>query len=187
MVLFCLAALIFPTGFYVSEVGGQPYKLPNSTVVGSSYVLFVLSIFFTIVGLLFAGKVCLPGWQKASSLMCWLQGTELCAIPGVLFLKKWKTCSETNWLTDDKNLYALCLDLCIRDGLHHWCQHSYLFGIVFYCSLFLKIPVWVCFFNVTLVIVILNVLACENSYLNTVHIFLAEKYKQVTMNIACRS
>ncbi|XP_060794896.1 uncharacterized protein C16orf52 homolog A-like [Neoarius graeffei] len=61
MVLFCLAALIFPTGFYVSEVGGQPYKLPNSTVVGSSYVLFVLSIFFTIVGLLFAGKVCLPG------------------------------------------------------------------------------------------------------------------------------
>ncbi|XP_026770317.1 uncharacterized protein C16orf52 homolog A isoform X1 [Pangasianodon hypophthalmus] len=61
MVLFCLAALIFPTGFYISEVGGQPYKLPNSTVVGSSYVLFVLSIFFTIVGLLFAGKVCLPG------------------------------------------------------------------------------------------------------------------------------
>lgn len=61
VVLFCLAALIFPTGFYVSEVGGQPYKLPNSTVVGSSYVLFVLSIFFTIVGLLFAGKVCLPG------------------------------------------------------------------------------------------------------------------------------
>ncbi|KAM9463031.1 uncharacterized protein C16orf52 homolog A-like [Clarias gariepinus] len=61
MVMFCLAALIFPTGFYISEVGGQPYKLPNSTVVGSSYVLFVLSIFFTIVGLLFAGKVCLPG------------------------------------------------------------------------------------------------------------------------------
>lgn len=56
-----MAALIFPIGFYISEVGGQPYKLPNNTVVGSSYVLFVLSIFFTIVGLLFAGKVCLPG------------------------------------------------------------------------------------------------------------------------------
>lgn len=62
VVLFCMAALIFPMGFYIKEVGGQPYKLPNNTVVGSSYVLFVLSIFFTIVGLLFAGKVCLPGW-----------------------------------------------------------------------------------------------------------------------------
>lgn len=62
MILFCMAALIFPIGFYINEVGGQPYKLPNNTVVGSSYVLFVLSIFFTIVGLLFAGKVCLPGW-----------------------------------------------------------------------------------------------------------------------------
>ncbi len=63
VVLFCMAALIFPVGFYINQVGGQPYKLPNNTVVGSSYVLFVLSIFFTIVGLLFAGKVCLPGWH----------------------------------------------------------------------------------------------------------------------------
>lgn len=61
VVLFCTAALVFPLGFYMAEVGGQPYKLPNNTVVGSSYVLFVLSILFTIVGLLFAGKVCLPG------------------------------------------------------------------------------------------------------------------------------
>lgn len=61
VILFCMAAFIFPIGFYINEVGGQPYKLPNNTVVGSSYVLFILSIFFTIVGLLFAGKVCLPG------------------------------------------------------------------------------------------------------------------------------
>ncbi|XP_037836912.1 uncharacterized protein C16orf52 homolog A isoform X2 [Kryptolebias marmoratus] len=61
MVLFCMAALVFPMGFYISEIGGQPYKLPNNTMVGSSYVLFILAIFFTIVGLLFAGKVCLPG------------------------------------------------------------------------------------------------------------------------------
>lgn len=65
VILFCMAALIFPIGFYINEVGGQPYKLPNNTVVGSSYVLFVLSIFFTIVGLLFAGKVCLPGWRMS--------------------------------------------------------------------------------------------------------------------------
>uniref|UniRef100_A0A2K6MGE4 Modulator of smoothened n=1 Tax=Rhinopithecus bieti TaxID=61621 RepID=A0A2K6MGE4_RHIBE len=56
MMLFCMAALIFPIGFYISEVGGQSYKLPNNTVVGLSYVLFVLSIFFTIVGLLCAAK-----------------------------------------------------------------------------------------------------------------------------------
>ncbi|KAA8581776.1 hypothetical protein FQN60_003357 [Etheostoma spectabile] len=56
-----MAALIFPMGFYINEVGGQPYKLPNNTVVGSSYVLFVLSIFFTIVGLLFAGKRLMSG------------------------------------------------------------------------------------------------------------------------------
>jgi heme/copper-type cytochrome/quinol oxidase subunit 4 len=30
-------------------------------IKSTSYVLFALSIFFTIVGLLFAGKVCLPG------------------------------------------------------------------------------------------------------------------------------
>uniref|UniRef100_A0A2K5C1C3 Modulator of smoothened protein n=1 Tax=Aotus nancymaae TaxID=37293 RepID=A0A2K5C1C3_AOTNA len=55
IILFCMAALVFPIGFYINEVRGQPYKLPN-TIAGSSYVLFVLSIFFTIVGLLFAAK-----------------------------------------------------------------------------------------------------------------------------------
>lgn len=69
VVLFCTAALVFPMGFYIDVVGGQRYKLPNNTVVGSSYILFILSIFFTIVGLLFAGKVCLPGWPgRGSSL-----------------------------------------------------------------------------------------------------------------------
>lgn len=85
VVLFCMAALIFPMGFYIKEVGGQPYKLPNNTVVGSSYVLFVLSIFFTIVGLLFAGKVCLPGWHALLLLL------------HLLFLYIWrKNCST--WL-----------------------------------------------------------------------------------------
>lgn len=74
-----MAALIFPIGFYINEVGGQPYKLPNNTVVGSSYVLFVLSIFFTIVGLLFAGKVCLPGWGLDHACL-WTdaRGSEKC-------------------------------------------------------------------------------------------------------------
>ncbi|MPC72800.1 uncharacterized protein E2C01_067113 [Portunus trituberculatus] len=30
MVLFCLAAVVFPMGFYVEEIGGEPYQLPNS-------------------------------------------------------------------------------------------------------------------------------------------------------------
>lgn len=88
VVLFCMAALIFPMGFYIKEVGGQPYKLPNNTVVGSSYVLFVLSIFFTIVGLLFAGKVCLPGWHALLLLLLFHH---------LLFLYIWrKSCST--WL-----------------------------------------------------------------------------------------
>ncbi|XP_028845591.1 modulator of smoothened protein [Denticeps clupeoides] len=57
MVFMCIAALVFPAGFYIGEVGGQPFKLPNNTVVGSAYVFFVLSILFTIGGLLFAVKV----------------------------------------------------------------------------------------------------------------------------------
>ena len=60
VVLFCLAALIFPIGFYIDEIGGEPYKLPKTVQVGSSYVMFVISIFLTIISELFAGKVCLP-------------------------------------------------------------------------------------------------------------------------------
>ncbi|KAK6170728.1 hypothetical protein SNE40_019044 [Patella caerulea] len=60
MTLFCLAAIVFPIGFHIDEIGGRPYKLPNHTQVGSSYVLFILAIFFTIISELFTGKVCLP-------------------------------------------------------------------------------------------------------------------------------
>jgi Attenuator of Hedgehog len=34
MILFCLAAIIFPLGFYVTEIGGQIFQLPNSHQVG---------------------------------------------------------------------------------------------------------------------------------------------------------
>ncbi|RZC35742.1 C16orf52 -like A [Asbolus verrucosus] len=60
MVLFCLAAVIFPMGFHVDEIGGQPYQLPNSHQVGISYILFVLALWITVISELFAGKVCLP-------------------------------------------------------------------------------------------------------------------------------
>lgn len=60
VILFCTAALIFPVGFYVDEIGGEPYKLPNTVKVGSSYVMFILAIFLTIISELFAGKICLP-------------------------------------------------------------------------------------------------------------------------------
>ncbi|KAL5018703.1 hypothetical protein ScPMuIL_004425 [Solemya velum] len=56
MTLFCLAAIVFPIGFHIDEIGGKPYKLPNHIQVGSSYVLFILSIFFTIISELFAAK-----------------------------------------------------------------------------------------------------------------------------------
>ncbi|XP_031774826.1 lariat debranching enzyme isoform X2 [Apis florea] len=60
MVLFCLAAVIFPMGFHIDEIGGQPYQLPNSHQVGISYILFVLALWITVISELFAGKVCLP-------------------------------------------------------------------------------------------------------------------------------
>ncbi|XP_032679151.1 lariat debranching enzyme-like [Odontomachus brunneus] len=60
MVLFCHAAVIFPMGFHIDEIGGQPYQLPNSHQVGISYILFVLALWITVISELFAGKVCLP-------------------------------------------------------------------------------------------------------------------------------
>ncbi|KAK3863534.1 hypothetical protein Pmani_024243 [Petrolisthes manimaculis] len=60
MVLFCLAAVVFPMGFHVEEIGGEPYQLPNSFQVGYSYIFFVLALWMTVVSELFAGKVCLP-------------------------------------------------------------------------------------------------------------------------------
>lgn len=60
VVLFCLAAVIFPLGFHMIEIGGQPYQLPNSHQVGISYIMFVLALWITVISELFAGKVCLP-------------------------------------------------------------------------------------------------------------------------------
>jgi hypothetical protein len=60
VVLFCLAAVIFPLGFSMSEIGGEPYQLPNSYQVGLSYIFFVLALWITVISELFAGKVCLP-------------------------------------------------------------------------------------------------------------------------------
>ncbi|XP_060851307.1 uncharacterized protein C16orf52 homolog A [Rhopalosiphum padi] len=64
MVLFCFAAVVFPMGFHIPEIGGQPYQLPNSHQVGISYILFVLSLWVTVISELFAGKVCLPPFLK---------------------------------------------------------------------------------------------------------------------------
>lgn len=60
MVLFCLAAVIFPLGFYIEEIGGLAYQLPSSHQVGISYIFFVLALWITVVSELFAGKICLP-------------------------------------------------------------------------------------------------------------------------------
>lgn len=60
VVLFCLAAVIFPLGFHIDEIGGQPYQLPGSHQVGFSYIMFVLALWITVISELFAGKVCLP-------------------------------------------------------------------------------------------------------------------------------
>lgn len=60
IIMFCLAAVIFPIGFNMDQIGGEPYQLPSSYHVGTSYVLFVVALWITVISELFAGKVCLP-------------------------------------------------------------------------------------------------------------------------------
>ena len=60
MITYCLAAVIFPLGFYVEEIGGLAFQLPSSHQVGISYIFFVLALWITVVSELFAGKICLP-------------------------------------------------------------------------------------------------------------------------------
>ncbi|KAL8584975.1 hypothetical protein ACOMHN_043611 [Nucella lapillus] len=60
MTFFCLAAVVFPIGFHVAAIGGQPYKLPHHTQVGSAYELFHMAILFTVISELFSSRVCLP-------------------------------------------------------------------------------------------------------------------------------
>ncbi|KAK2192000.1 hypothetical protein NP493_41g04053 [Ridgeia piscesae] len=60
MIMFCLAAVIFPIGFNMDQIGGEAYQLPSSYQVGISYIFFVLALWITVISELFAGKVCLP-------------------------------------------------------------------------------------------------------------------------------
>ncbi|ESO00937.1 hypothetical protein HELRODRAFT_175436 [Helobdella robusta] len=60
MVMFCLAAIIFPISFYMDQIGGEIFQLPPSFHVGIAYIFFVLALWITVVSELFAGKVCLP-------------------------------------------------------------------------------------------------------------------------------
>ncbi|XP_022668598.1 uncharacterized protein C16orf52 homolog B-like isoform X1 [Varroa jacobsoni] len=60
MVLFCIAAVVFPVGFGTEQIGGEAYQLPSSHQVGISYILFILALWVTVISELFAGKVCMP-------------------------------------------------------------------------------------------------------------------------------
>ena len=60
VIMFCLAAVIFPIGFNMDQIGGEAYQLPSSYQVGISYIFFVLALWITVISELFAGKVCLP-------------------------------------------------------------------------------------------------------------------------------
>lgn len=60
VILFCKAAVVFPIGFNMDQIGGEPYQLPNNYQVGISYIFFVLALWITVVSELFASKVCLP-------------------------------------------------------------------------------------------------------------------------------
>jgi len=57
VILFCVSAVVFPIGFYIPQIGGEPYQLPNSHQVGVSYIMFVLALWITVISELFVGKV----------------------------------------------------------------------------------------------------------------------------------
>ena len=38
VVMFCLAAVVFPMGFHIEEIGGEPYQLPSSFQVRNNKV-----------------------------------------------------------------------------------------------------------------------------------------------------
>ena len=52
VIFMCLVGVVFPIGFMMAELGGQPYLLPPSFNVGYSYFLFYLSIAVSIVAIL---------------------------------------------------------------------------------------------------------------------------------------
>jgi len=60
MILLCTAAVVFPIGFHIPQIGGEPYQLPTDHQVGVSYIFFVLALWITVISELFIGKVCLP-------------------------------------------------------------------------------------------------------------------------------
>ena len=43
---FCLATLFFPAGFDHGGIGGTPYRLPENSSIGFSYILFILALLF---------------------------------------------------------------------------------------------------------------------------------------------
>jgi hypothetical protein len=55
--LYCMAAVLFPIGFTISEIGGSVYQLPNSYQVGLSYIMFVMALWIAVISELFASRI----------------------------------------------------------------------------------------------------------------------------------
>ena len=64
VIVFCLAAVLFPVGFDMDQIGGTKYQLPNNFQVGISYIFFILALWLTVVSELFASKICLPRFYQ---------------------------------------------------------------------------------------------------------------------------
>eukprot|EP00042_Codosiga_hollandica_P007867 m.18172 g.18172 ORF g.18172 m.18172 type:complete len:185 (-) comp29904_c0_seq1:37-591(-) len=56
-IFFSLASILFPIGFSAALIGGEPFKLPDNTKVGYSYILFTVSLFIIFIGELCAMKL----------------------------------------------------------------------------------------------------------------------------------
>ncbi|RDD36069.1 Uncharacterized protein C16orf52-like protein B [Trichoplax sp. H2] len=56
VIIFCSATLLFPVGFHIPAIRGQPYRLPSNAYIGRCFPLFIAANFLTFVGTLLAHR-----------------------------------------------------------------------------------------------------------------------------------
>lgn len=63
IIFFNLAQIVFPSAFGQDQIGGTAFQLPSNFEVGSSYVLFFIAHWASVISELCAAKICRPRWQ----------------------------------------------------------------------------------------------------------------------------
>ena len=63
LLLYSIGTLLFPLGFGMPAIGGQPFKLPTSHETGISFLLFITGFWLNAIGEIISLQTILPsGW-----------------------------------------------------------------------------------------------------------------------------